>query len=247
LAVLSHIFFLIAAHPGHRQLPGKNPIALATNKFIKKLSQRSFMQKPRWGLSGAEWRLLHSLNTPQKIQAFLDKKIRYNEEQHGETCRSPRVVLRSRRAHCIEGAMLAAAALRVNGHKPLIIDLAAKQDYDHVICVFKQEGHWGAISQSRYFTLQWRDPVFRTLRELCLSYFSFYNNLRGQKTLVSYSSPLNLKRFDGQNWMISEENLWDIGNYLFTIKHYNLYPKKLRPHLRSLSMQFVQADTMRRR
>ncbi len=190
-------------------------------------------------------RVLRGLRTPRKIQDFLDTRIKYNKEEYGDTLASPRVVLRRKSAHCIEGALLAAAALRIHGYKPLIVDLAARRDYDHVICVFKEDGLWGAISQSRYHTLQWRDPVFRSLRELVLSYFVFYNNMRGEKTLYSYSKPVNLTRFDHTNWMTSEENLWDIGNYLFTVQHYDLIAQRQRKHLRPLSKAFVKADTMR--
>lgn len=198
------------------------------------------------GFTKSELRVLNTLSTPQRIQDFLDTNLRYNTESRGETCKSPRHVLRTRTAHCIEGAMLAAAALRMHGMKPLIVDLAAKRDYDHVICVFRQQGKWGAISMSRYHTLGWRDPVFNSLRELALSYFVFYNNQQGTKTLHSYSNPVDLSRFDKNGWMTSDDNQWDIANYLFMVKHHQIISDEHRKHLRPLSKRFVQADTMRR-
>jgi hypothetical protein len=195
-----------------------------------------------WGLTKQELKLLRTLNTPQKIQDFLDKKVAYNQEEHGDTCRSPRVVMRTRKAHCIEGALFAAAAMRVNGMQPLIVDLSAKRDLDHVIAVFKQNGLWGAISKSQYLTLQYRDPVFKTLRELVMSYFVFYNNKRGSKTLRSYSVPVNMKRFDKTAWMTREDDLWDIGNALFDIPHTDVLPKTVRVQLRPLQKNFMRLD-----
>jgi hypothetical protein len=195
-----------------------------------------------WGLTKQELRILKQLNTPRKIQDFLDTKLAYNYEEKRETCRSPRVVLRERSAHCMEGALLAAAAMRVNGMEPLIVDLAAKRDHDHIIAVFKQHGRWGAISKSRFLTLQYRDPVYRTLRELAMSYFAFYNNMQGSKTLRSYSQPINLKRYDHLDWMTSEEDLWDIGNSLFDLPHTELVTAEMTKTLRPLSKAFMKAD-----
>jgi hypothetical protein len=195
--------------------------------------------------TAAERALFSRLSTPKKIQDYLDRSLAYNAEQDGETCRSPRHVIKTRRAHCIEGALLACAALRYHGHKPLIVDLEGKQDFDHVICVFKQNGYWGAISKSAYHTLGWRDPVFKTLRELALSYFVFYNNKRGSKTLHTVSVPVDVSRFDKINWITTDDNLWDIGNYLFTVKHSKLIPDEHRKHLRPLSKHFMRADSIR--
>ncbi len=161
---------------------------------------------------------LRRLRTPEKIQQFLDA-LGYNKEKNGETCRSPRRVLRDSVAHCLEGALLAAAALRVQGHPPLLLDLEAVRDDDHVLAVFRLRGHWGALAKSNFAGLRFREPVYRTLREMVMSYFEHYYNLDGEKTLRRYSRPVNLTRFDSIAWMTSEEDLWDIPFYLARIAH----------------------------
>ena len=158
------------------------------------------------------------LNTPPKIQQFLDD-IPYNTEAEGETFRSPRLVLRDRTANCIEGAILAAAALRVQGKPPLIMDLTAVRDEDHVIAVFRRQGLWGAIGTSKFTGLRYREPVYRTLRELAMSYFEHYYNLAGERTLRGHGRPVNLARFDRLHWMTSEDDLWPIAEHLERIPH----------------------------
>jgi hypothetical protein len=153
------------------------------------------------------------------VQRFLEKEIGYNVEPDGVTCYSPRLVLRHRHAHCMEGAMLAAAALRVLGFPPLLVDLEAVQDDDHVIAVFRQYGGWGAVAKSNYSGLRYREPVYRTLRELVMSYFEGYYNLRGERTLRAYSRPVNLRRFDGRGWMTAEEDVWYVPSHLCVIAH----------------------------
>ena len=170
-------------------------------------------------MNGSESRLLRTLKTPERIQHFLDTEIGYNREPDGETIRSPRRVLRDRTAHCLEGALLAAAALRVQGEPPLLLDLEAVRDDDHVLAIFKQHNCWGAIAKSNYSGLRFREPVYRTLRELAMSYFEHYFNLEREKTLRKYSRPVNLTRFDGLNWMTSEEELWPIADHLVDIPH----------------------------
>ncbi len=177
------------------------------------------MSPDHYGLSPAEWRELRRLNRPEKIQRFLDCEVAYNKEPEGATCRSPRRVLGDRVAHCLEGALFGAAALRVQGRPPLVLDLEAVRDDDHVLAVFRERGHWGAIAKSNYAGLRYREPVYRTLRELVMSYFEHYYNLEAEKTLRSYSRPVNLARFDSLEWMSAEEDLWAISDYLFEIPH----------------------------
>src|SRR5437588_372554 len=148
-------------------------------------------------------KVLRTLSTPAKIQRYLDD-LPYNKEKDGETCRSPRLVIEHNTAHCFEGALFAAAALRMAGHPPLILDLEAVRDDDHVISVYRTNGYWGAIGKSNYAGLRFRSPVYRTLRELALSFFEHYYNLKGEKTLRAYSRPVNLTRFDRIGWMTSE-------------------------------------------
>jgi hypothetical protein len=158
-----------------------------------------------------------------KLQRYLDEDIAYNLEIGGETCFSPGTVLQERRAHCMEGALLAAAALRAQGHPPLILDLESVHDDDHVLAVFRSHGCWGAVAKSNYSGLRSREPVFRTLRELVMSYFEHYFNLRREKSLRAFSTrPVNLARFDGRGWMTSREPVWYIPEYLATVAHTRL-------------------------
>jgi hypothetical protein len=170
-------------------------------------------------LTPGERAVYRRLNTPEKIQRFLDERIAYNKEPGGPTCYGPRLVLRNRVAHCMEGALFGAAALRMSGFEPLLLDLEAVRDDDHVLAIFRTRGAWGAVAKSNYSGLRYREPVYRSLRELAMSYFEHYYNLRREKTLRSYSRPVNLRRFDDLNWMTSEEHLWHIPGYLFSIPH----------------------------
>ena len=165
-----------------------------------------------------EFQLLRKLSTPEKIQKYLDD-LPYNKERNGETCYSPRLVIRNNTAHCFEAALFAAAALRVGGRPPLILDLESVRDDDHVIAVYRSDGCWGAVAKSNYAGLRFRSPVYRTLRELALSYFEHYYNLKGEKTLRAYSRPVSLARFDSIDWMTSEKPLWAIPEFLVDIKH----------------------------
>jgi len=159
--------------------------------------------------TAAERAIFRRLSAPEKIQRFLDG-LAYNKEALGPTCRSPRRVLRDRTAQCMEGALFAAAALRLIGHPPLLLDFEAVRDDDHVLAIFRQRGHWGAVAKSNYSGLRYREPVYRTLRELAMSYFEHYYNLKREKTLRSYSRPVNLRRFDSVGWMTSLEDVWAV-------------------------------------
>lgn len=181
-------------------------------------------------LTSRETRLLRSLATPWKIQDFLNS-LPYNTEPDGDTCRSPRRVMRDRTAHCFEAALFAAAALRINGVPPLIMDMEAVRDSDHVIAVYKMDGCWGSIAQSNFSGLRFREPVYRTLRELAMSYFEHYFNLNGEKTLRTYSRPVNLSRFDSLDWMTAEEDVWAIPEYLVDIKHTTMIHTSRRMHV----------------
>jgi len=172
-----------------------------------------------YGLDAGETRVLRALKTPEKVQRFLDAEIAYNKEPDGETIRSPRRVLRDEVAHCLEGALLGAAALRVQGFPPLLLDLEASHDDDHVLAVFKLHGHWGAVAKSNYSGLRFREPVYRSLRELAMSYFEHYFNASREKTLRNYSRPVNLSRFDRIGWMSAEADLWPISDHLASIPH----------------------------
>jgi len=174
---------------------------------------------PSHSFDAAERAILRRLNTPEKIQHFLDHDVAYNKEPDGPTCYSPRRVLRHRKAHCMEGALFGAAALAALGHPPLLLDLEAVRDDDHVLAIFRQHGCWGAVAKSNYSGLRYREPVYRSLRELAMSYFEHYYNLRREKTLRNYSRPVNLRRFDSIRWGTAEEDVWAIPEYLTTIRH----------------------------
>jgi hypothetical protein len=163
----------------------------------------------------AEARLLARLRTPLRIQHFLNG-LRYDA---GYRARSPRRVMRDRKAACFDGAMFAAAALRELGHRPRLVDLRAWNDDDHVLAVFTVNGRWGAVAKSNTTVLRYREPVYRSLRELVMSYFEVYFNTVGQKTLRSYSRPLDLATLDRRLWQVDEEDLDWIADRLDALEH----------------------------
>src|SRR3954463_5241432 len=174
------------------------------------------------GLTAREFAVLRRLDTPQKMQAFVHG-LRQNFELDGQSCRPVREVLRTRRAHCIEGAMLAAAALWVHGEPPLLLDMRAERDYDHVVALFRRHGRWGAISKTNGIGLRWRDPVYRTLRELAISYFHEYCNRRDHKTLREYSVPYDLRRMDPRIWVAGKKkHAWAVADRLDELRHFPL-------------------------
>lgn len=173
------------------------------------------------GLTPSEFLTLKRLSTPEKIQRFLFD-LPQNFEPDGDSCRTVRAVLREHRAHCIEGAMLAAAALWIRGEPPLLMDMRAEHDVDHVITLFRRRGCWGAISKTNGIGLRWRDPVYRTLRELAMSYVHEYANRRDQKTLREFSVPFDLRSMPTSIWASGEKNCWEVGERLDEIRHYRL-------------------------
>lgn len=203
---------------------------------MKRLSRASS------GLTLKEYTKLASLTTPIKIQDFLDA-LPMNWEKKGDTHLSPRRILREGKAHCIEGALLAAAALWLHGEPPLIMNVSArmdKGDVDHVVALYKRGGFWGAISKTNHATIRFRDPIYRTPRELALSYFhEWFMNETGEKTLECYSKPLDLRRF-GTEWITAEKDLWNIADALSVLPHYNLVPKGNWRYIR-------KADAMERK
>jgi len=178
------------------------------------------------GLTAREHAVLRRLSTPYRIQAYLNATP-INHEVGGETVLSVREVIRQRRAHCIEGAMFAACALWVNGDPPLVMHLDCDlSDYPHVIALFKRHGAWGAISKTNGAPLRYRDPIYRTLRELALSYFHEYSNRRGHKTLRSYSVSFDLSRLEPEEWVTNPRSCWTAHDRLVALRHYPLISKK---------------------
>jgi hypothetical protein len=183
---------------------------------------------------------LSTLNDPYTIQTFLDS-IEYNPAYE---CRSPRWVLRKKSAHCFEGALFAAAALQYNGFKPLILDMKSYNDDDHVIAVFKVDGHWGAVAKSNFTTLRFREPVYRSLRDLIMSYFDFYFNVAGDKSLRSYSLPLDLTIYESLKWYTTDDDLEYIGDKLEQIRHYPVIDAKMIKNLRKVSPSMLEAGLL---
>lgn len=189
--------------------------------------------KDYFGLSEKEIDLIKKLNTPSKIQDFLNS-LNMNFEPKGDECNSPSKVLDTKKAHCIEGAVLAALILRYHGQEPLLLDLeSTNNDYDHVVALFKKDGFFGAISKTNHAVLRYREPIYRDVRELVMSYFhEYFLNSDGKKTLRAYSDPINLKIFDKKNWMNTKEEVWFIPEYLAKVKHHKILTKNQIKSLR---------------
>lgn len=192
------------------------------------------------GFTPAEIRKLRSLKNPHGIQRFLDE-MPYHV---ATTAWSPRRVLKENTSHCFEGALFAAAALRANGFAPLIFDLEAENDTDHVVAIYRVHGHWGAIAKSNFTGCRYREPIYRSLRELALSYFEVYFNLRKERSLRTFSRPVNLSRFDRRDWMITDRPLWFIAEYLFTIRHYRLLTPAMVKSLHRLDDRSFRAGCL---
>jgi hypothetical protein len=188
-----------------------------------------------WTQSESEF--IRLFKKPYDIQLFLDS-VPYNPNAE---CRSPRKVIAEKKAHCFEGAIFAAAILRELGFKPLVVDMMADNDDDHVIAVFKIRERWGAIAKSNTTALRYREPVYRSIRELIMSYFDFYFNTLGDKSLRSYSKPVTLSRFDHKNWPRTESDLEFIGDYLTTIPHYPLLDAESIEQLQPVDQKLMDA------
>ena len=202
-------------------------------------------KKETFGLNKEEFSILKNLNTPSKIQDFLNS-LKTNFEESGETCMSPSLILKNKKAHCMEGALLAATALRLQGHPPLILDMeSTKNDFDHVIALFKQHNYWGAIGKTNHAVLRYREPIYKTPRELVMSFFhEYFLNSNGKKTLRTYSSPVNLSRFDKLNWISSQEPVWFIPDHLTKIKHFPILNRKQIRTLRKADKIEIQAGNL---
>jgi len=195
-----------------------------------------------WGFTRSELRKWRSLKTPYGIQRLLDDMPYHLED----TAWSPRRVLRENTSHCYEGALFAAAALRMNGYPPLIWDLEAEHDTDHVIAIYRIDGCWGAVAKSNFTGCRFREPVYRTLRELAMSYFNIYHNLRGERTLRTFSRPVEMKRFDHLNWMTTEKPVWFVAEYLLKIPHTKLLTKAQVKRLHRVDRRLFRAECVDR-
>lgn len=187
-----------------------------------------------------EIRFLKTLKDPDKIQCYLDS-IEYNAEY---TSRSPRWVMIRQSAHCFEGALFAAAALQFIGYKPLIVDMLAENDDDHVIAIFRKYGYWGAIAKSNFTTLRFREPVYRSLRELVMSYFDFFFNIDGEKSLRSYSRPFDLSTYESLKWYITDDDLEFIGDKIESLHHYPVISDQMVRLLNKASVPVMEAGLL---
>ena len=188
-----------------------------------------------WTQSESEF--ISQFKKPYDIQLFLDS-VPYNPNAE---CRSPRLVIADQKAHCFEGALFAASMLRELGFKPLILDMMSENDDDHVIAVFKVREQWGAIAKSNTTALRYREPVYRSIRELIMSYFDFYFNTLGDKSLRSYSRPVNLSPFDKRDWSQTDSDLEYIGDYLTRIPHYPVLDAESIKHLQRADQKLMDA------
>ncbi|TSC59851.1 MAG: hypothetical protein LiPW15_519 [Parcubacteria group bacterium LiPW_15] len=187
-----------------------------------------------------DFAVFKKLTTPAKVQDFLNK-IPINFEPEGETCRSPLLSLKHKKAHCLEGAYLAAAALWFHGREPLLLDLrTVSRDDDHVVALFKESGRWGAISKTNHAVLRYREPVYASIRELAMSYFHEYFLDDGKKTMRDYSALFGLLKY-GDGWLTSKDNLWDIGADLDDSRHFKIFPKNSRVRLRRADKVEIEA------
>ncbi len=194
-----------------------------------------YAQKIKEFLNPKERKVFAKLTSPKKIQDFLDATA-INFEEKGETFYSPRRVLRERKAHCIEGALFAAAVLGYHGYPPLLLDFQTlPSDEDHVITVFKEESLWGAISMTNHMILQWRDPIYKNIRELAMSYFHEYFLHDGKKSFRTFSKPFDLRRYPVEKWLIAEKNLNWLAEDLDASPHFPVLPKKMIPRLRKVT------------
>ncbi len=188
-----------------------------------------------WTLS--ERRFLRSLNTPEKIQGYLDQLI-YNPTDHAS---SPRWVMITGEGHCFEGGMLAAVALEFHGHKPLMVDLIAHNDDHHVVTVYRTETGWGSLSKSNTTLLGGRHPFYQDVRELVMSYFDFYFNTKGKLALYGYSNPINLNRYNSWSWRTTDNDLMEMGMAFNDLTHYELADTRKLVKLKPVSKRLQDA------
>lgn len=193
-------------------------------------------------LTPAERKVFARLSTPAKIQDFIDSlKMNFSDD---DPCFSPRDVLQYKKAHCMEGALFAAAALWFHGHKPLLLDLTTTpNDEDHVVALFQVNGYWGAISKTNHVVLRYREPVYKTVRELVMSYFHEYFLNSGKKTLRTYSKPFDLSqpRIARLNWLTSRNGLMELIDAMCDSPHSNILTPSQIKNLRKADKIEIEA------
>jgi hypothetical protein len=199
------------------------------SSFQRKMDTRPFAQT------------FAELTTPHKIQEFLET-LEYSDE---ERYRCPLNVLKDRKAHCFDGALFGAAALRNLGYPPLLVEILPNEhDDDHILAVFRCKKYWGTVAKSNFVGLRFREPVYKTLRELIMSYFESYFNVEGERTMIGYTAPLNLKRFDKMNWLAVDEVMDTIGDALETGRKFPIVPPSIMRNFTKVDARSVQAGLM---
>jgi hypothetical protein len=192
-------------------------------------------------LTKIELQLFSRLTTPYKIQEFLDS-LPYSEEAR---YRCPRSVLQDHKAHCYDGAVFAAAALLMIGHPPILVEIIPNNhDDDHILTIFRKGKFYGAVAKSNFVGLRYREPVYRDLRELIMSYFESYFNVTGERTLIGYTAPLNLDRFDMLDWFANDHAMDMIGEALDTIRHYRIITPAIARKLTRVDARSYKAGLM---
>jgi hypothetical protein len=213
-------------------------LSLFTFSKEKPMKKRHSDKSEPW--TEEELKILNKLKSPYLIQEFLDNTA-YSDDP---VYRSPKSVIRDRKAHCVDGAFFAAAALRRIGYPPVIMEMTAWRDDDHVIAIYKKEGFMGSIAKSNFSGIRFREPVFKTLRELVLSYFEFYYNIEGEKTLRGYSVLLNLEPFDKIYWMTDDNSIETIINKLEKSRHYPIMPESIVKSLSPVDKRSYEAGLL---
>jgi len=218
-----YMFRVIAVKDGIQSPPSEpSSVFIVDTPFKCNHSDVSTEPPPFYKFSGEEMQLFSTLDTPQKVQDYIDEQP-MNHEIVDDTCLSPLEALRQNHQHCIEGAMLAAYILSLHGYAPVMCDMrSSSDDDDHLVVPFEQEGHWGAISKSNHSSLRYRNPVYRSLRELMISYWDDYMNGQGVRTLRSYSEPVNLSETFGENWAEVRGNVFEIAERMDVVPHVRL-------------------------
>ena len=198
-------------------------------------------------LNKKELSIVKKLNTPVKVQNFLDS-LPFNFEKTGQTYRSPRQVIEINSAHCLEGALLASLCLSYHGFKNYLLDLKVKksavEDSDHTLCIFKINNHWGALSKTNHSVLRWRDPIYRSSAEIARSYFHEYFLDTGEKTLESYSKPFDVYKHFGLVWITRENDLDEIAEALDRSPHLNFVSLKNKKYIRKVGQTEIKGASV---
>jgi len=211
---------------------------------MERMTTKTYTDLLKAVLAPLERRIFTKLTTPQKIQDYLDT-LPINFEMAGETYMSPRRTLRAKKAHCFEGALVAAAAFAFHGQKPLLMDLRTVRPYeDHIVALFRSGGLWGAISKTNHVILRYRDPVYRSPRELAMSYFHEYIESDGKKSLREYSAPFDLSRYAPAQWITATEEMHWLVDALDACRHSPIAPKKIIRTLRGAAQIEIKAGDL---